>query len=153
MVIIDCRFTLKRECDLVIIYIHMHRTDKKSQYRSIIWSVWLNGWVFIYELSDCKFESRSCNFYLCYSNYECTSPEFPLNKVNAIVSSNEFVRWYLFHFLQPTFIIFWVFLMFYQIFLSSQVKRGAIIINKHGIYELPHELPNKLRFRNKILVY
>ena len=32
--------------------------------------------------------------------------------------------------------------MFYQIFLSPQVKRIVIISNKHGIYELPHELPN-----------
>ena len=30
--------------------------------------------------------------------------------------------------------------MFYQIFLSSQVKRLAIITYKHGIYELPHDL-------------
>ena len=37
--------------------------------------------------------------------------------------------------------------MFYQIFLSPQVKRWAIIIYKHGIYELPHELPNDLRLR------
>ena len=43
------------------------------------------------------------------------------------------------------FIIFWHFLMFYQIFLSPQVKRWAIIKYKHGIYELPHELPNDLR--------
>ena len=27
--------------------------------------------------------------------------------------------------------------MCYQIFLSPQVKRWAIITNKHGIYELP----------------
>ena len=31
-------------------------------------------------------------------------------------------------------------LMFYQIFLSSQVKRCAIITYKHGIYELPKRL-------------
>ena len=37
--------------------------------------------------------------------------------------------------------------MFYQIFFSPQVKRRAIISNKHGIYELPHELPNDLRLR------
>ena len=37
--------------------------------------------------------------------------------------------------------------MFYQIFLSLQVKRWAIITYKHGIYELPHESPNDLRFR------
>ena len=44
-------------------------------------------------------------------------------------------------------IIFCDFLMFYQIFLSPQVKRIVIISNKHGIYELPHELPNDLRLR------
>ena len=37
--------------------------------------------------------------------------------------------------------------MFYQIFLSPQAKRWAIITYKHGIYELPHELPNNLRHR------
>ena len=37
--------------------------------------------------------------------------------------------------------------MFYQIFLSSQVKRSAIITYQHGIYELPHELPNNVRLR------
>ena len=37
--------------------------------------------------------------------------------------------------------------MFYQIFISPQVKRCAIITYKHGIYELPHELPNDLRLR------
>ena len=36
------------------------------------------------------------------------------------------------------FIMFWDFLMFYQIFLSPQVKRWEIITYKHGIYELPH---------------
>ena len=46
------------------------------------------------------------------------------------------------------FVIFWEFLMFYQIFLSPQVKRWAIITYKHGIYELPHELPNDLRLRD-----
>ena len=29
----------------------MHRTDKYSQYSSIIWPAWLNGWVLIYKLS------------------------------------------------------------------------------------------------------
>ena len=51
--------------------------------------------------------------------------------------------------LRPTIlvIIFWDFLIFYQIFLSPQVKRIAIINNKHGIYELPQELLNDLRLR------
>ena len=37
--------------------------------------------------------------------------------------------------------------MFYQILLSPQVKRWAIITYKHGIYELSHELLNDLRLR------
>ena len=50
-------------------------------------------------------------------------------------------------FTRPTiiFIIFWDFLMFDQIFLSPQMKRCSIITYKHGIYELPHKLPNDLR--------
>ena len=43
--------------------------------------------------------------------------------------------------------ILWEFLMFYQIFLSWQVKWCAIISNKQSVYELPHELPNDLRLR------
>ena len=45
------------------------------------------------------------------------------------------------------FIIFSDFSMFNQIFHSPQVKRCAIITYKHGIYQLPHELPNDLRLR------
>ena len=45
------------------------------------------------------------------------------------------------------FIVFWDFLMFYQIFLSPQVKRCTIIVYKHCIYELPHELRNNLKLR------
>ena len=44
-------------------------------------------------------------------------------------------------------IILWDFLMFYQIFVSPQVKRNAIISNKQGAYQLTHELPHELRLR------
>ena len=44
--------------------------------------------------------------------------------------------------------MFWDFLMLYQIFLSTQVKRYTIISNKYGIYEFPHELPNDLILEN-----
>ena len=37
--------------------------------------------------------------------------------------------------------------MFYQVFLSPEVKKYAVITNKHGIYELPHEFPDDLRLR------
>ena len=40
--------------------------------------------------------------------------------------------------------------MFYQIFLSPQVKRWAIITYKHDIYELPQELPDDLRLHRII---
>ena len=43
------------------------------------------------------------------------------------------------------FIICWDFLIFYQFFVSPQVKRCSIITYKYGIYELPHELRNDLR--------
>ena len=53
---IACGFTLKRIHDMTRTYSQMHHTDKYSQFSSIIWSVWLNGWVFVYELSGCWFE-------------------------------------------------------------------------------------------------
>ena len=36
----------------------MHHTHKYSQHSPIIWPVWLNGWVFVYEWSGCGFESN-----------------------------------------------------------------------------------------------
>ena len=38
-------------------------------------------------------------------------------------------------------------MLFYQISLSPQVKRSAIIRNKHRVYELPRGLPNDLKNR------
>ena len=46
-----------------------------------------------------------------------------------------------------SYIIFWDFLMFYQIFLSAQVKRWAIITYEHGMCELPRGLPNNFGLR------
>ena len=50
---------------------------------------------------------------------------------------------------EPTisFIIFSDFSMFYQIFLSPQVKRYTISTYKHGIFKFLHMLPNDLRLR------
>ena len=44
-------------------------------------------------------------------------------------------------------IIFWDFLMLYQILFSPQVKKSVIISNKHGKKKLPHKLPNDVRLR------
>ena len=38
--------------------------------------------------------------------------------------------------------------MFDQIFASPQVKQIVTVSNKHGIYELSHELPNDLRLKD-----
>ena len=60
---IQCRFTLKRVDDMIITYSQMQRTDKYSQHCSITWSVWVNGWVFLYRQSGCGFESH------CHLNF------------------------------------------------------------------------------------
>ena len=39
------------------------RTDKCSEHSSIIWPVWSNGWVFVYELSGSEFESGCSDLY------------------------------------------------------------------------------------------
>ena len=56
--IIGCRSTLKCVLDMIRAYSQMYRTDKYSQNGSILWQVWLNNWVFVYELNDCDFESH-----------------------------------------------------------------------------------------------
>ena len=51
-------FILKRIHDMIATYTQMLRTDKYPQNSSIIWPVWLNGWVLVYKLSVCRFQSR-----------------------------------------------------------------------------------------------
>ena len=67
---IECGLTLKRVRDLIKTYSRMNRTDKYAQRRSIIWPVWLNGWVFVYELSGCGFKSSyshlNFRFHACF---------------------------------------------------------------------------------------
>ena len=60
----ECGFSLKHVRDMIKTYSQMHRTDKYSQHSSIIWPAWLNGWVFVYELSGCGFESSCSHFTL-----------------------------------------------------------------------------------------
>ena len=48
--------------DMIITYSQIHRIDKYWQHSSIIWSVWLNGWVFVYKLSGYGFESRCFHY-------------------------------------------------------------------------------------------
>ena len=66
---IQCGFTMKRVRDMIRIYSPMYHTDKYSKHSSIIWPVWLNGWVFVYKLSGYGFES--CCSYLNYRICTC----------------------------------------------------------------------------------
>ena len=61
----ECRFTFKRLCNMIKTHSQMHHTDRYSKYSSWKkklniknWSVWLNGWVFVYKLSASGFESH-----------------------------------------------------------------------------------------------
>ena len=55
---IKCGFTLKCVRDKRRRYSPMNRTDNYSKIRSLLLSVWLNGSVFVDELSGCGFETR-----------------------------------------------------------------------------------------------
>ena len=54
---IECGFMLRLVHDMMITYNQMQHADKYSQHSTIIWPVWLNGWVFIQESSGCGFTS------------------------------------------------------------------------------------------------
>ena len=98
---------------------------KKSEIANLSWN--LVPWL----IRICRIQWW-CSFFLLYTENTLLSTfgptnqncQFKLNLVTAII-----------------FIIFWDSLMFYQ------VKRSAVIINKHDIYELTHELPKNLRLR------
>ena len=55
---IKCGFTLKRVRHMIRAYSQIHRTNKYSEYKSIIWLLLLNDWLFIYNLTSWRFESR-----------------------------------------------------------------------------------------------
>ena len=68
----------------------MHHTEKYSQYSSIIWPVWLNGWEFVCELSDCGYELCCC--YKSYFYFEAVIGEILAGKKNlyfAFVDSGK----------------------------------------------------------------
>ena len=48
-------------------YDQMHRTDKYAEHSSIIWTIWINAWVFVYESSGCGFEFRCSHLSLAHA--------------------------------------------------------------------------------------
>ena len=70
----------------------MHRTDKYSKHSSIIWSVWLNGWVFVYERSGCGFESRCSHSKFLSENKSWTqSMNYPIQNFIFLISLSSLV--------------------------------------------------------------
>ena len=87
---IECGFTLKRVCDMIRRYSQMHRTDKYWEHSSIIWSVWPNGWVFVYELSGSGFES-SCSHLIIFlaKLWDQTSFQYSHGPLQGLTSSKQ----------------------------------------------------------------
>ena len=102
---LECGFTLKNICDIITTYSQMHYTGKYSQHSSITWPVWLNGWVFIYELSGFGFKSHCSllNFRYC----SCFKQEVPWQSGNSRVwIHSETHTWYDIN-IQPNVMIFY----------------------------------------------
>ena len=87
-----------------------------------------------------------CNLYMLYIYIYIYILVCNFQSMKSPVELNSLLKSF---FMTPTisFIIFSDFLMFYQIFLSLQVERCAIVSYKHGIYEFPHALLNNLRLK------
>ena len=90
---LECGFTLKLVRDMIKTYSQMHRTYKYSQHSSIIWPVWPNGWVFVYEVSGCRFESRCSHLIFRYGGcFEQGVPWYSSNCTVAIHSQTR--KWH-----------------------------------------------------------
>ena len=64
--ITECRFEHPQEYFILIFLRYSLRfyssiANSNRKFATTSWPVWLNGWVFVYELSDCGFESRWCH--------------------------------------------------------------------------------------------
>ena len=78
---IKCRFILKRVRDMIRTCSQMDRTDRYSEHSSIIWPVWLNSSVFVYELSGCRFKPR-CS-HLNFRFRVCFEQRVPFRRKHA----------------------------------------------------------------------
>ena len=68
----------------------MHHTDKYSQHSSIIWPVWLNRSVFVYELSDSGFEFNCSHLIACFKKQKITSfLHYEKRNTEEVVPYNE----------------------------------------------------------------
>ena len=82
----------------------MHRTDKYSQHSSVIWPVWLNSLVFVYEQSSCGIEFR-CSL-LNFRYRACFEQRVPWDSGNYRVCIHSEMRTWHDKSIQPVIDIF-----------------------------------------------
>ena len=93
----------------------MYRSaNKYSQYSSSIWPVWVNGWVFVYELSGFTFES--CCSHLNFRHRAFCKQGDSLHSWNYRVYINAYVTWKE-HTVKCTVMLFWY--LFFFFFLTA----------------------------------
>ena len=72
----------------------MHHTDKHSQHNSIIWPVWLNGRVFIYELNGYGLQSRCCHLNFRYGTCFKQGVPFDIQAIYRVWIHSETYTWH-----------------------------------------------------------
>ena len=122
---IKCGFTLKCVCDMTRTYSQMHCTDKYSEHSSIIWTVWPNGWVFVYELSGSEFES-SCSHY----NYHFANHLFV---IIIIINYHQYYLLVILFLFTSCFTIFKAFTNSFFAFLIIQFFLGTKMKIRHSL--------------------
>ena len=82
----ECRFTLN-----VYKTQSIYHKNKYSHHRSIIWTVWLNRWVFDYEVSGCSFEF--CCSHLNFRYHTCFEQGVPCHSHSSIIWTIWQIDW------------------------------------------------------------
>ena len=74
------------------IWTHNHLVHKRTLNHLAKLVIWLNGWVFVYELSGCRFESRCCQKTIIWNPFSA----FLWKKYHySIIVKIKFVLWWL----------------------------------------------------------
>ena len=85
-------FTMKDVREMIGTHSQMHGADKYSQQSSTICPVWLNGWVLVYKLCGCRFESRCSNSNLSLDIRVTTECGFYLKRVRDMIRTHIHVH-------------------------------------------------------------
>ena len=119
---------------IITIYIVLHIYLHVSENEGLADLYWVIGQSFLEKINSIYFQGISLRFQKC-----------------SFKNPNVLLRIQMFLISTISFIMFWGFSMFYQIFFSPQVKRWAVITYKHGIFELHHKLPKDLKLKGTLM--